>query len=218
MPCPASPFIHHLVSAVWICLLILVLLFAVLCFFADEMGLGKTIQCISLLAYLAVEKGIWGPHLIVVPTSVLVNWEMEFKRWLPSFKVLAYHGSAKERKQKRAGWSDPNLFHVCITSYQLVLQDARIFKRKHWHALVLDEAHNIKNFKSQRWQTMLAFRTKHRLLLTGTPLQNSCMELWALMHFLMPNIFQSQAEFKECQCTQPGHGPRVACRLQTNGG
>src|SRR4051812_13458811 len=103
------------------------------------MGLGKTVMTIALLAHLAVEKGIWGEHLIIVPTSVIVNWEMEFKRWCPAFKILAYHGSAKERKWKRKGWSDPNLFHVCITSYQLVLQDAKVFKRKKWHYLILDE-------------------------------------------------------------------------------
>ena len=68
---------------------------------ADEMGLGKTIQTIALLAYLAAEKGIWGPHLIVVPTSILVNWEIEFKRWCPAFKIMTYFGSPKERKLKR---------------------------------------------------------------------------------------------------------------------
>eukprot|EP00955_Chlamydomonas_euryale_P029090 306661-Chlamydomonas_euryale.AAC.6 len=89
---------------------------------ADEMGLGKTIQAISLLAWLACEEGSWGPHLIVVPTSVMLNWEMEFKKWCPAFKLLTYYGSAKERKAKRQGWSKPNAFHVCITSYTLVLQ------------------------------------------------------------------------------------------------
>ena len=68
---------------------------------ADEMGLGKTIQTISLLAHLACEKGVWGPHLIVVPTSVMLNWEMEFKKWCPAFKILTYFGSFKERKAKR---------------------------------------------------------------------------------------------------------------------
>jgi len=164
---------------------------------ADEMGLGKTIQTISLLAYLACDKGIWGQHLIVVPTSVIVNWELEFKRFLPGVKVLSYHGSGKERKAKRRGWADPNTFHVCITSYQLVLQDHNVFRRKKWQYLILDEAHNIKNFRSQRWQTLLNFRTEHRLLLTGTPLQNNMMELWSLMHFLMPQVFESQKEFKE---------------------
>ncbi|KAK7812072.1 hypothetical protein U0070_004533 [Myodes glareolus] len=162
---------------------------------ADEMGLGKTIQTISLLAHLACEKGNWGPHLIIVPTSVMLNWEMELKRWCPSFKILTYYGAQKERKLKRQGWTKPNAFHVCITSYKLVLQDHQAFRRKNWRYLILDEAQNIKNFKSQRWQSLLNFN--RRLLLTGTPLQNSLMELWSLMHFLMPHVFQSHREFKE---------------------
>ena len=89
---------------------------------ADEMGLGKTIQTISMLAWLAAEQGSWGPHLVVVPTSVMLNWEMEFKKFAPAFKVLTYYGNPKERKAKRQGWSKPNAFHVCITSYTLVLQ------------------------------------------------------------------------------------------------
>lgn len=89
---------------------------------ADEMGLGKTIQTISLLGWLACEEGVWGPHLIVVPTSVMLNWEMEFKKWCPAFKLLTYYGNAKERRAKRQGWSKPNTFHVCITSYTLILQ------------------------------------------------------------------------------------------------
>ncbi|OCT61820.1 hypothetical protein XELAEV_18047849mg [Xenopus laevis] len=164
---------------------------------ADEMGLGKTIQTISLLAHLACDKGNWGPHLIIVPTSVILNWEMEFKRWCPSFKILTYYGSQKERKLKRQGWTKFNAFHVCITSYQLVLQDHQAFRRKNWIYLILDEAQNIKNFKSQRWQSLLNFNSQRRLLLTGTPLQNSLMELWSLMHFLMPHVFQSHREFKE---------------------
>lgn len=163
---------------------------------ADEMGLGKTIQAISLLAWLAVEKGIWGPHLIVVPTSVLVNWEVEFKKWLPGFKVLTYFGSVKERRLKRQGWTKTNSFHVCITSYNLAVQDATALRRKRWIYLILDEAHNIKNFESQRWQTLLSFSSQRRLLITGTPLQNSVMELWSLMHFLMPDVFESHSEFK----------------------
>ena len=154
---------------------------------ADEMGLGKTIQTISLLAHLAVEHEVWGPHLIVVPTSVMLNWEMEFKKFLPGFKILTYYGNQEERKQKRKGWLDNDKWHVCITSYQLVLQDQNTFKKRAWHYLVLDEAHNIKNFRSQRWQTLLTFRTRARLLLTGTPLQNNLTELWSLMFFLMPS-------------------------------
>lgn len=69
-----------------------------------------------------VRRGVWGPHLIVVPTSVMLNWEVECKKWCPAFKLLTYYGSAKERKAKRQGWSKPNAFHICITSYTLVLQ------------------------------------------------------------------------------------------------
>ncbi|KAH0841203.1 Helicase swr1 [Fonsecaea pedrosoi] len=151
---------------------------------ADEMGLGKTIQSIALLAHLAEVYEVWGPHLIVVPTSVMLNWEMEFKKFLPGFKVLTYYGSLEERKQKRRGWMADDSFNVCITSYQLVLQDANSFKRRRWHYMILDEAHNIKNFRSERWQTMMTFNTRARLLLTGTPLQNNLTELWSLLFFL----------------------------------
>ncbi|KAF3385567.1 Helicase swr1 [Penicillium rolfsii] len=154
---------------------------------ADEMGLGKTIQTIALLAHLAVDHGVWGPHLVVVPTSVMLNWEMEFKKWCPGFKIMTYYGNQEERKAKRRGWTDDNAWNVLITSYQLVLQDQQSLKRRNWHYMVLDEAHNIKNFRSQRWQALLTFRTRARLLLTGTPLQNNLTELWSLLFFLMPS-------------------------------
>ena len=151
---------------------------------ADEMGLGKTIQSIALLAHLAEVHEIWGPHLIVVPTSVMLNWEMEFKKFLPGFKIMTYYGDIRERKEKRRGWLADDKFNVCITSYQLVLQDKDSFKRRKWQYMILDEAHNIKNFRSERWQTMMTFNTRARLLLTGTPLQNNLTELWSLLFFL----------------------------------
>lgn len=180
---------------------------------ADEMGLGyvaylafamyhanisysKTIQTISLLAHLACDRGIWGPHLIIVPTSVLLNWEMEFKKFLPGFKVLSYHGNAKRRKELRQGWNNKYHFNVCVTSYTLASRDAHVFKRKAWYYMILDEAHMIKNFKSQRWNILLMFRSFRRLLLTGTPLQNNLTELWALLQFLMSGTnFANLKEF-----------------------
>ena len=81
-----------------------------------------------------------------------------------------------------------------------MIQDQAAFRRKRWKYLVLDEAHHIKNFRSQRWQTLLNFNAKRRLLLTGTPLQNNLMELWSLLHFLMPHIFESHKEFKDWFC------------------
>ena len=153
---------------------------------ADEMGLGKTIQTIALLAHLAVEHEVWGPHLIIVPTSVMLNWEMEFKKFLPGFKIIAYYGTQEERRKKRSGWLNNDKWNVWITSYTLITNDQQIFKKKAWHYMILDEAHNIKNFQSLRWQTLLTFRTRARLLLTGTPLQNNLTELWSLLFFLMP--------------------------------
>ena len=154
---------------------------------ADEMGLGKTIQTIALLAHLAEKYEIWGPHLIVVPTSVMLNWEMEFKKFLPGFKILTYYGTKEERLRKRQGMSvDKDKWNVWITSYQLVVNDQQVFKRKAWHYMILDEAHNIKNFQSVRWQTLLTYNTHSRLLLTGTPLQNNLTELWSLLFFLSP--------------------------------
>lgn len=171
---------------------------------ADEMGLGKTIQTIALLAHLACEHEVWGPHLVIVPTSVMLNWEMEFKKWCPGFKILTYYGTQEERKRKRLGWKSEDAWNVCITSYQLVIQDQQVFKRRRWHYMILDEAHNIKNFNSLRWQTMLNFNTRARLLITGTPLQNNLTELWSLLYFLMPSDGTGQgvagfADLKEFQ-------------------
>ena len=163
---------------------------------ADEMGLGKTIQTIALLAHLATEHHVWGPHLVVVPTSVILNWEMEFKKFCPGFKILTYYGTMDERRAKRKGWTDPDKWHVLITSYTLAVSDAVVLKKKKWHYLVLDEAHNIKNFQSQRWQTLLAYKSRARLLLTGTPLQNNLTELWSLLYFLASkNHEESQTSF-----------------------
>jgi helicase SWR1 len=166
---------------------------------ADEMGLGKTIQTISLLAHLAVHHGNWGPHLVVVPSSVILNWEIEFKKWCPGFKILTYYGDQEDRRRKRDGWLNDDKWNVIITSYQLILKDHQAFKRRAWHYLILDEAHNIKNFKSQRWQVMLTFKTHSRLLLTGTPLQNNLKELWSLLYFLMPAGIEGQNGFADLE-------------------
>lgn len=159
---------------------------------ADEMGLGKTIQTIALLAHLAEEYGCWETHLVIVPTSVVLNWVTEFQKFLPGFRVLAYYGTSEERQAKRKGWvNDPHLddktkrgYNVVITSYNIAMQDINALRGVQWHYLVLDEAHNIRNFNSQRWQILIRLKTHARLLLTGTPLQNSLTELWSLLTFL----------------------------------
>ncbi|KAG8347801.1 Type III restriction enzyme res subunit SNF2 family N terminal domain [Trypanosoma vivax] len=166
---------------------------------ADEMGLGKTIQTIALLAYFAEHKNDWGPHLIVVPTTVVLNWKAEFQRWCPGLRVIVYTGSRKERHKLRQGWMREDAFHVCITSYNMVIYDRMVFRRRPWGFLILDEAHQLKNFLSKRWQSLFDLQTEYRLLLTGTPLQNSIMELWSLFHFLLPSAsaFSSDEEFRE---------------------
>jgi SNF2 family DNA or RNA helicase len=166
---------------------------------ADEMGLGKTVQTIALLCYYAEYKQDWGPHLIVVPTTVVLNWELECRRWAPGLKVITYIGSAKERLQLRKGWTADGAFNICITSFHILMQDRNVFRRRPWGFLVVDEAHAIKNWKGKMWQGMFDLQAMHRLLLTGTPLQNSVMELWSLLRFLLPNsqTFDDDEEFQE---------------------
>lgn len=171
---------------------------------ADEMGLGKTVQSISVLAYLAETHNIWGPYLVVTPASTLHNWQQEITRFVPGFKVLPYWGSAKDRKVLRKFWDRKSLrydkdspFHVLVTSYQLVVADAPYFQKMKWQYMILDEAQAIKSSSSSRWKSLLSFSCRNRLLLTGTPIQNSMQELWALLHFIMPSLFDSHDEFSD---------------------
>ncbi|KAI5480383.1 SNF2 family helicase Ino80 [Pseudohyphozyma bogoriensis] len=171
---------------------------------ADEMGLGKTVQSISLMAYLAEVHNIWGPFLVIAPASTLHNWQQEITKFVPSLKALPYWGNTKDRAVLRKFWNRKSLrydkdapFHILVTSYQLVVQDEKYFQGVKWQYMVLDEAQAIKSSTSTRWKTLLGFRCRNRLLLTGTPIQNSMHELWALLHFIMPSLFDSHDEFSE---------------------
>ncbi|KAJ2715063.1 putative DNA helicase ino80 [Coemansia spiralis] len=171
---------------------------------ADEMGLGKTVQSISLLAYLAETHNIWGPFMVVAPASTLHNWQQELTRFVPEFKILPYWGAPKDRKVLRKSLWNPNslsrkdsAFHVMVTSYQMIIKDESYLNRVKWQYMVLDEAQAIKSSESTRWKTLLGFHCRNRLLLTGTPIQNSMQELWALLHFIMPTLFDSHEEFSE---------------------
>ena len=129
------------------------------------------------MAHLAEVKGIWGPFLIIAPASTLHNWQQEISRFTPDFKVIPYWGSSKERQILRQNWgklyTKDAPFHVLITSYQLVVSDERYIQRVKWQYMILDEAQAIKSSSSQRWKTLLGFHCRNRLLLTGTPIQNS---------------------------------------------
>nr|XP_004236584.1 chromatin-remodeling ATPase INO80 [Solanum lycopersicum] len=170
---------------------------------ADEMGLGKTIQAMAFLAHLAEEKNIWGPFLVVAPASVLNNWADEIGRFCPDLKTLPYWGGLQERVVLRKNINPKRLyrrdagFHILITSYQLLVSDEKYFRRVKWQYMVLDEAQAIKSANSIRWKTLLSFNCRNRLLLTGTPVQNNMAELWALLHFIMPTLFDSHEQFNE---------------------
>ena len=171
---------------------------------ADEMGLGKTVQSIALMAYLAEVHDIWGPFLVIAPASTLHNWQQEITKFVPALKALPYWGNVKDRAVLRKFWNRKQIsydrnapFHVLVTSYQLVVSDEKYFQRLKWQYMVLDEAQAIKSSSSNRWKTLLGFNCRNRLLLTGTPVQNSMQELWALLHFIMPSLFDSHDEFSE---------------------
>lgn len=170
---------------------------------ADEMGLGKTIQAMAFLAHLAEDKNIWGPFLVVAPASVLNNWADEISRFCPDLKTLPYWGGLQERQILRKNINPKRLyrrdagFHILITSYQLLVTDEKYLKRVRWQYMVLDEAQAIKSSNSIRWKTLLSFNCRNRLLLTGTPVQNNMAELWALLHFIMPTLFDSHEQFNE---------------------
>ncbi|XP_039288184.1 chromatin-remodeling ATPase INO80 [Nilaparvata lugens] len=170
---------------------------------ADEMGLGKTVQSIAFLCHIAEKYSFWGPFLIISPASTLHNWQQEMARFVPDFKVVPYWGSPQDRKILRQFWDVKGLhtkeasFHVVITSYQLVVTDFKYFNRFKWQYMILDEAQALKSTNSMRWKLLLGFSCRNRLLLSGTPIQNSMAELWALLHFIMPTMFDSHDEFNE---------------------
>ncbi|XP_042037771.1 probable ATP-dependent DNA helicase CHR12 [Salvia splendens] len=165
---------------------------------ADEMGLGKTIQTISLIAYLMENKGVNGPHLIVAPKAVLPNWVNEFTTWAPSISAVLYDGRLDERKALREEYSGEGKFNVLITHYDLIIRDKAFLRKIHWLYLVVDEGHRLKNYDCVLARTLVSgYRIRRRLLLTGTPIQNSLQELWSLLNFLLPNIFNSVDNFEE---------------------
>jgi SWI/SNF-related matrix-associated actin-dependent regulator of chromatin subfamily A member 5 len=157
-------------------------------------GLGKTLQTISFLSYLKHNRDTPGPHLIVVPKSTLQNWAREFERWTPDFNVVILTGSKEERAEIIANRLIPQDFEICITSYEICLIEKSGFKKFSFEYIVIDEAHRIKNVDSILSQIVRSFISRGRLLITGTPLQNSLKELFALLNFICPEIFSDYAD------------------------
>lgn len=164
---------------------------------ADEMGLGKTLQSISFLGYLRYVKGIDGPFLVIVPKSTLDNWSREFAKWTPDVNTIVLQGDKESRRELIDNRVLPCDFDVLITSYEMVLKEKLTLKKFAWQYLLIDEAHRIKNEQSSLSQVIRLFYSKNRLLITGTPLQNNLHELWALLNFLLPDVFSDSDVFDE---------------------
>lgn len=163
---------------------------------ADEMGLGKTIQSISLVTYLIEKKGE-DKFLVIVPLSTITNWTIEFEKWAPTVKMIVYKGSPQQRKDLQFEVRTGN-FQVLLTTYEYVIRERPLLARFNYSHMIIDEGHRMKNAQSKLSITLKQYyRTKNRLILTGTPLQNNLPELWALLNFVLPKIFNSVKSFDE---------------------
>lgn len=166
---------------------------------ADEMGLGKTIQCIAHIAMM-IEKKVLGPFLVVAPLSTLPNWISEFKRFTPEVSVLLYHGPQPERakllKQICRPQGPLSMCPVVITSFEISMIDRKFLQRFQWKYLIVDEGHRIKNLNCRLVRELKTLPTDNKLLLTGTPLQNNLAELWSLLNFLLPEVFDDLKSFE----------------------
>ena len=157
---------------------------------ADDMGLGKTIQT---LAHLLLEKEsgrMQSPNLIIVPTSLVSNWAREARLFAPALSVLIMHGSDRHARIEQIGSHD-----VIITTYPLLRRDSEMLQEHEFHTIVLDESQFIKNPKSKTTQVVFTLKGRHRLCLTGTPLENHLGELWSMFHFLMPGFLGGLTRF-----------------------
>jgi len=161
---------------------------------ADEMGLGKTLQVLALFEALrrsgnANQKK---PHLVICPTSLVFNWAAEAAKFTPGLRVLALHGPRRHEQFSQAPAAD-----LVITSYALARRDAAHYRGLEFDTVVLDEAQHIKNRQTQNAQAVKSLRSRHRLVLTGTPLENSVLDLWSLFDFLMPGYLGAARDFRE---------------------
>jgi SWI/SNF-related matrix-associated actin-dependent regulator of chromatin subfamily A containing DEAD/H box 1 len=166
------------------------------CILADDMGLGKTCQVISFLAHLQTQN-VDGVHLVIVPGSTLENWLREFQRFAPSMKIVAYYGKQSERPelqfQIEEGFAT---IDVIVTTYDMCVKpdDNRFLRRLKPAVCVYDEAHQLRNPKSQRYHELMRIEADFKVLLTGTPLQNNLQELVAILAFIMPGLFKEKKE------------------------
>ena len=159
---------------------------------ADDMGLGKTVQTLAHLLIEQESKRADRPSLVVAPTSLMVNWRREAARFAPGLSVLVLQGVNRKPKFSQIKGHD-----IILTTYPLLSRDSEVFMQHEWHMVILDEAQHIKNPKSKAAQTAHKLKTRHRLCLTGTPMENHLGELWSQFHFLMPGALGDENRFKK---------------------
>ncbi|HET7625154.1 MAG TPA: SNF2-related protein [Verrucomicrobiae bacterium] len=171
---------------------------------ADEMGLGKTLQTLAFFktcrrhpaggfhAAQPAEKMSAAPSLVVCPTSLVFNWIAEAKKFTPELNVLALHGPDRHKFFGEISKAD-----LVVTSYALIRRDAEKYRELEFDTVALDEAQHIKNRQTQNAQAVKAIRSRHRIVLTGTPLENSVLDLWSIFDFLMPGYLGSAKDFRE---------------------
>jgi SNF2 family DNA or RNA helicase len=179
---------------------------------ADDMGLGKTLQALAFCAWLKHIQPESGTLLVVCPTSLVINWQREAAKFVPHLRTLDLTGP--DRAQKFAARKN---FDLLITSYAILRRDIESYRAEHFSLVILDEAQHIKNRGSQNAQSAKALRARHRLILTGTPLENSVLDLWSLYDFLLPGYLGTAADFKERYETplrSAAPEPRVMERLR----
>ncbi|KAI7751103.1 hypothetical protein M8C21_020508 [Ambrosia artemisiifolia] len=174
---------------------------------ADEMGLGKTISACAFLSSLYFEFKARLPSLVLVPLSTMPNWMSEFNMWAPNLNVVEYHGCARARALMRQyEWhangtknkkTSSYKFNVLLTTYEMVLADSSHLSGVPWEVLVVDEGHRLKNASSKLFSLLNTFSFQHRVLLTGTPLQNNIGEMYNLLNFLQPSSFPSLSAFED---------------------
>lgn len=175
---------------------------------ADDMGLGKTLQT---LAHIQVEKDagrLSDPALVIAPVSLMGNWQREAARFCPGLRCLVLHGAGRHAVADEVAEHD-----LVIAPYSLLQRDRERWLARPWHLVVLDEAQNIKNASSHAAQVVSQLQARHRLCLSGTPMENHLGEVWSLFHFLMPGFLGSQTRFKEVFRTpieKQGNGARMA--------
>jgi superfamily II DNA or RNA helicase len=159
---------------------------------ADDMGLGKTIQTLAHLQHLKVHDQLEGPSLIIVPTSLLGNWKREIARFTPNLSVLELYGS-----ERHAYLDQMESYDLVLTTYALIVRDAKQYAEHRFDYLILDEAQKIKNPTTKMAQTIKTLSSHHRLALTGTPMENHLGELWSLFDFVMPGFLGGLKTFRE---------------------